>query len=292
VPLVLPESGPAPLTEEEAEERKAQQHESERKGQEARKQEAEALSDKQALEKVYAAAKEFEAGLVALEEEQARRTRRRWRMAAGVGVLLIGLALFGAWRVWLTPVTTSPTTSEKGSSLVSTLSNSRPIKAVAAWLCATLTVGCPAAQVKPQQGALCPQEAIKGMEALGIATDGPVVFYWVTVDISQPGTQLQDGTYRDGPITSRVVRDVVTKHPLPEGTLLYGQLWTGPGILKSGKEAAMGRYTEAVLPDGRRFPVCFVLGDGTGRTTWSEGSKPGAVKLPRTWVAMPVDEWP
>ncbi len=54
----------------------------------------------------------------------------------------------------------------------------------------------------------------------------------------------------------------------------------------------MGRYTEAALPDGRRFPVCFVLGDATGRITWGEGSKPEAVNLPRRWRAMPVEEWP
>ncbi|HYH99682.1 serine/threonine protein kinase [Hyalangium sp.] len=287
VPLVLPESGPPPVTQDELEERKVRQQQSERRTQEARKQEAEALSDKQALEKIRAAAKEFEAELLTLEQEQARRTRRRWKMASGVGVLLLGLALLAAWRVWLTPDMAPPAASEKGSSLVPTFSNSKPIKAVAAWLCVTFGVGCPAAQVRPLPED-CPQETVRSMEEMKLLNQGA---YIVIIDINQPGEQWQLGVYHPGPIVSRVVKYSWTG-PLPDGTLLYGQLWT-EGLTKEGQEAVLGRYTEALLPDGRRVPVCFVLsGDWTGLTIKSPGSKPGEARLPRAWSAFAVRRWP
>jgi serine/threonine-protein kinase len=103
--------------------------------------------------------------------------------------------------------------------------------------------------------------------------------YRVVIDINQPGTNQQEGIYHRGPITSRVVKYSWTG-PVPDGTLLYGQLWT-EGLTKEGQEAVLGRYTEALLPDGRRVPVCFVLGDLTGLTIKNPGSKPGEARLPR-----------
>jgi serine/threonine protein kinase len=290
VPLVLPESGPPPVTQAELEERKARQQQSERRSQEARKQEAEALSDKQALEKIRAAAKEFEAELLTLEQEQARRTQRRWKVAAGVGVLLLGLALLAIWRMWLTPAMTPPAASEKGSSLVSTLSNSRPVRAVAAWLCVTFSIGCPAAPVRPLPED-CSQDAVEGMRKMNLlGEEGLPAGYRVVIDINQPGTAQEEGIYREGKIISKVVKYEWTG-PLPEGTLLYGQLWT-EGLTKYGQEAVLGRYTEALLPDGRRVPVCFILGDLTGLITKNEGSEPGAARLPREWTVLAVRRWP
>ena len=284
VPLVLPESGPPPVTLEELEERKALQQQSERRAQEARK-EAEALSDKQALEEIRTAAREFEAELDALEEQNARRSKRRWRMAAGVSVVLLGLALLTAGWMWRTPSSALPAASEKGSSLVSTLSNSQPVRAVAAWLCVTFTLGCPAAQVRPLPED-CPPEAVRSMRELEIVDSGGEVI----IDINQPGTMNQEGIYRPGPITSKVVH---SRRPdsFPEGTLLYGQLWT-EGLKKYGEEAVYGRYTEALLPDGRRVPVCMVLRDETGLEIKNPGSKPGEARLTRTTYFKAVRIWP
>jgi serine/threonine-protein kinase len=114
--------------------------------------------------------------------------------------------------------------------------------------------------------------------------------YQVIIDINQPGKQQQEGIYRPGPITSKVVKYSWTG-PLPDGTLLYGQLWT-EGLTKEGQEAVLGRYTEALLPDGRRVPVCFVLGDLTGLTIKNPGSKPGEARLPREWSALALRRWP
>lgn len=286
VPLMLPESGPPPVTPEEVDERKALQRESELRAQEARKQEAEALSDKQALEQIRAAAKEFEAELNVVEEQLARRRKRRRRIAAGVGVFLLGLAFMAVGWAWLAPATAFPAASEKGSWLVSTLSNSRPVRAVAAWLCATFSVGCTAAQVRPLPED-CPAEAVRSMEELNLLNQDS---YQVIIDINQPGKEQQEGTYRPGPIVSKVVKYSWTG-PLPEGSLLYGQLWT-EGLTKEGQEAVLGRYTEALLPDGRRVQVCFVLGDLTGLTIKNPGSKPGEARLPREWSALALRRWP
>ena len=59
-----------------------------------------------------------------------------------------------------------------------------------------------------------------------------------------------------GPITS-VVKEV------ERGTLPYG------------------RYTEVRTPDGKRYPVCFLLGNPDGVPQYEE-SQPGAVVLPRS----------
>jgi eukaryotic-like serine/threonine-protein kinase len=83
---------------------------------------------------------------------------------------------------------------------------------------------------------------------------------------------------------------------LPEGTLLHGQLWTGPGIDevwgKKKRPAVMGRYTQAILPDGRKYPVCIVLGERDGRVAVWEGSKPGAFLLGRNGPVSVVWRWP
>jgi len=286
VRLELPPGGPAPVTQEEVEERRALQQESKRRAQEAQKKKEEELSPEQALEQFSAVLQKIEAEVRA-DDEKATHRKKRWRrIALGMGALLLLLTLWVAWQVWRTPVPPSPAASVKGSSLVSTISNSRPVRATAAWLCVTFSVGCTAAQVRPLPED-CPAEAVRSMEELNLLNQGA---YSVVIDINQPGKQQQEGAYRPGPIVSRVVKYSWTG-PLPDGTLLYGQLWT-EGLTKEGQEAVLGRYTEALLPDGRRVPVCFVLGDLTGLTIKNPGSKPGEARLPREWSALAVRRWP
>jgi serine/threonine-protein kinase len=110
--------------------------------------------------------------------------------------------------------------------------------------------------------------------------------YRVILDINQPGKNTDRGTYRPGPITSKVVEG-----PLPEGTLLYGHFWM-EGLTKYGREAILGRYTEALLPDGRRVPVCIIPGDLSGLMVVGEGSKPGEAILPKEMSALAVEQWP
>ncbi|ADO68932.1 serine/threonine protein kinase [Stigmatella aurantiaca] len=284
VPLELPPEGPAPMTQDEVEERRLQKQEAERRAREVPPSKAEALSREQALEQLSYLTREIEAQVISAEEKEARGKKRKRRAVLVAGACLLGLTLFATGWWWFTPHP-SAVLIEKGSAFVSTLHNSRPGRAVLVWLCATLSFGCPAAPVRPLPGD-CPQEVVQGMRELGLLQK----VYAVVVDINQPGNNLQEGVYHAGKIVSRVVRFGWTG-PLPEGTLLYGQLWT-EGLTKEWKEAVLGRYTEALLPDGRRIPVCMILGDATGLTIKKKGSKPGEARLQRRMEALPVEMWP
>jgi serine/threonine protein kinase len=284
----LPAEGPPPMTQDEVEERRLHKQEAERRAQEAQRREAEQLAPAQALEQLTTAIDVLATAQEA-EEEQAARRKKWWRRVALVACPpLLGLILFAAGWVWLALSSTSPVASEKGSSFMSPLRNSRPVRATAAWLCAALSIGCPAAQVRPQPGD-CPQEAVERMEELGVLRKSVEII----LDINQPGEVGQLGSYHTGPIISRVVHlSRLTPPMLPEGTLLYGQLWT-EGLTKRGQDAVYGRWTEALLPDGRRVPICFALGtDRTGLYTKREGSKPGQALMSRLTGAQSVDIWP
>jgi serine/threonine-protein kinase len=158
------------------------------------------------------------------------------------------------------------------------------------WLCTATSLGCPAAQVRPAPED-CPEEARRNMfEVLKLNTG---MSLWAIVDVNQPGEPTEEGTYRDGPLVSRVVQHERSPPQLPGGTLLYGRLWTGPGILDhEGEESVLGRYTEALLPDGRKLPVCIVLGGVDGLREKLPGSKPGAVRLKRQLPVAAVRRWP
>ena len=123
------------------------------------------------------------------------------------------------------------------------------------------------------------------------------------IDINQPGLVDEAGVYQDGPVIGRIIRG---DGNLPEGTLLHGQLWTGPGIYEKASEkragiekpveikvpAVMGRYTLAILPDGRKFPVCIVLGNPDGLYAIEPGPKAGTFVLSRGVPVSAVERWP
>jgi serine/threonine-protein kinase len=282
VSVALPPGGPAPVTRQEAQERRAQQEEVARRTKEVGAAQAQAVKELEAL-----------LGLVEQMQppaaEPVQPTGRRWWpwvVGVGGGLVLLVLAL------WLaSPATLPPSsTSEKGRIPVTTspqdTPRSGPVRLVAL-LCAFTSVGCPGAQVKPPPPEYCPQEAMRTMFDELKVTPGSLLR--AIVDIHQPGDQSQLGTYQDGAIEGRITRG---EGGLPEGTLLRGQLWTGPGIFEYDREAVIARYTEARLPDGRTVPVCIVLGGPDGRVPKARGSKPGAVQLPRELPANAVELWP
>ncbi|NNB94813.1 serine/threonine protein kinase [Corallococcus exiguus] len=144
---------------------------------------------------------------------------------------------------------------------------------------ATTLIACSGAQVvpKPQR---CPTEALEAMKALKLRRDAKAA---ITVDIRYPFRP-------DAEMLAVHDRDIVSvqkekRGDLPEGTLLYGRLWTGG-------ERVMGRYTRAETPDGRTYPVCLVLGNDDGFWPLETGSKPGAALLPRTAGYTVVDAFP
>jgi eukaryotic-like serine/threonine-protein kinase len=130
-------------------------------------------------------------------------------------------------------------------------------------------IGCAGAQVVPKTQ-LCPQESLAAMRKLGLhwSTKGGL-----TLDIRYPERpDAQEVTVRDGDIVSRMM---ASHGRLPEGTLLYGQLWTGG-------EMVIGRYTRVETPKGDVYPVCIVLGNEDPQGWWKEaGSKPGAAIVSR-----------
>ena len=161
---------------------------------------------------------------------------------------------------------------------------------VAVSLCAAAGMGCPAAQVRPEPET-CTQEAQRNtFEVLKL--HGGMRLQAV-IDVNQPGEREEEGTYHDGPVTSRVVQRDWSPEELPGGTLLKGRLWTGPGIQNQwGSDAVMGRYTEAKLPDGRTLAVCLTLGGPDGYWEKQPGSQPGAARLPREVPVSAVRRWP
>jgi len=216
------------------------------------------------------------------------------RWAKGSVALLAALACL-LLALWLGRTTLAPSPSpQKGSAPVSAHDAPRAGSArLFALLCATTGLGCPGAQVQPPPpGEACPPEARHAMdEVLRVDIDDSI---YAILDVNQPGSNQELGTYRSGPIVSQVVqKNEYASKALPGGTLLYGRLWTGPDILWRGEEAVMGRWTEARLPDGRTFPVCIVLAlSDAGRYPVMRGSKPGAARLPREVVVSTVDVWP
>jgi len=223
--------------------------------------------------------------------------RPRWRM--GVLVLFGGLGLLAlgvlSWRVLLKPVSVAAPSvsapSQKGSPAVP---DSIPPPSRSAfllvWLCSVSQLGCPAIQVKPPAPEDCPDDATQAMFRELNVTEGSLLR--AIIDVNQPGENYEMGVYRDGPLVGRLTYGAGTG--LPEGTLIYGQLWTGPGIYDQygRKESVIGRYTKALLPDGRKVPVCIVLGGIQGRIPKFPGSKPNAVQLPREVPVNAVWRWP
>jgi serine/threonine-protein kinase len=251
------------------------------------------------------------------QQEQTQAAARQQAPAAAVRphrarrylTLLAGLALLGfvSWRAHctLTPRhgAMSPALTDKGSPPMPTSpQDATPARSrsgfLAAWLCAVAGLGCPAAQVKPPAPATpCPKEATDVMfgEWKVDQDRRPFTGLRAIVDINQPGDGT--GVYTEGPVIGRITRGA---GGLPEGTLLHGRLWTGPGIYdmdhETGQvyldaEAVMGHYTLAILPDGRKYPVCIVIGNPDGRVEKLEGSKPGAAVMNRELPVSAVWRW-
>jgi len=239
-------------------------------------------------------------------EEAPAKKRRTWRVGrlAMVGLLLLVGLFLASWLVRSTLARSHMSesiasgTPEKGSAPVppltthqdSTPSSRSRFGVLTVWLCTAAGLGCPAAQVRPEPED-CPAEARHVMFEVLKLDEGMEL--QALVDINQPGAPTEEGTYSEGPIAGRVVQRDWSPPALPGGTILYGKLWTAPGIQnRDGEEAVLGRYTEALLPDGRKLPVCIVLGGPEGRWRKLPSSKPGAVRLPRELPVAAVWRWP
>jgi serine/threonine-protein kinase len=124
-------------------------------------------------------------------------------------------------------------------------------KCTAAASAGVVLAACAGVPVNPER-LECTEEARMTMKRLRLfpGTEGTLHGHF-----DQPGYSTEMTTYQEGPIVSRVHEFM--EHPdggdLPEGTLLYGWIWT-----RGGK--AYGRYTRAKLPNGQELPLCIMLG--------------------------------
>lgn len=156
---------------------------------------------------------------------------------------------------------------------------------------AALAAGCATTGVRPAP-ADCPKEALQVM--FGALEDGGLGWDWGTPNVNisidknrrARGSEEDFAVFTDGAIEAYVERGHAG---MPTGTFLKGQLWTGTGAL-------VGRYHEALLPDGRTLPVCIIASE-TFKPDGSlipgmPGSKPGAVIFSRWIYAVPVKRWP
>ncbi|MBZ4418831.1 serine/threonine-protein kinase [Myxococcus sp. RHSTA-1-4] len=202
----------------------------------------------------------------------------------------------------------SPAAAKKPKKAAPAFSPKSLTQGAVAGVCAA-ALGCPASQVTPTREA-CPPDAVEAMEYRGLP-DGKSLR--LNVDVSQPDAVESSDECRardrwqkgvgcfalvgDGKIVSVVTHGW---RGLPEGTRLYGQLWT------SG-DTVVGRYTRAVVPseveysryedapggrDFRDFPVCISLSLNGGVKKFP-GSEPGAAivdaKAPARFV---YGQWP
>ncbi|WP_158617714.1 serine/threonine-protein kinase [Corallococcus sp. CA049B] len=167
--------------------------------------------------------------------------------------------------------------SPQQAAVIPTPGRSGTLKRCSAAVGAAVLTACTGAQVRPD-ASRCPTGSLEAMWKLGLYKGGGASIY---TDITQPGRGSEDAIVHDGPIVSLVIAQY---GDLPKGTRLHGRLWTGEGRVT-------GRYTKAELPDGSIHPVCFVYANLDG-SEWNEGSKPGAVRMPRTFGYTVVDSFP
>jgi serine/threonine protein kinase len=121
-----------------------------------------------------------------------------------------------------------------------------------------VSAGCPGAQLRPDLPADCPEAAVKAMEEHGVEDRVTVRFTF--------GEGLGDSLsppLRQGRVEAEVIDDWMPDPPsnLPNGTRLFGELWTARGRRVDTSDYAYLRFDRARLPSGTEFPVCIVATD-------------------------------
>ncbi|NOK33881.1 protein kinase [Corallococcus exercitus] len=142
---------------------------------------------------------------------------------------------------------------------------------------AAALLGCPAQQVQPTQER-CPEAAVENIRRLGLI-DGSTAT--IIVDAKQPIIRSPDACKAAGRVWSdewtcltllgdgkleSETQDKIGR--LPEGSRLYGRVWTEGATV-------VGRYTRARKPNGEEIDICMSL-SANGGLDKLPGSKPGA----------------
>jgi hypothetical protein len=85
-------------------------------------------------------------------------------------------------------------------------------------------------------------------------------------------------TLTDGPVEGILASAL---GPFPEGTLVYGQIWTG------GTEVVI-RYYEARYRKGERVPICAVAREVMGGLSKQPGSRPGVAVIEDAYALLVI----
>ena len=157
-----------------------------------------------------------------------------------------------------------------------------PMAAGVAAVC-TLLTGCPGAQVRPPPPPPpvdCPAEAVKAMEELGVFNPGNNYRLEIGTALTDPNMGQSIITVRGGPVTVTTMDD---SGKLEAGSTLSGQLIIG-------KERVYGRLTQARVPQGGTFPVCFqfVHREKPGVPIREEGPGPELPRILNFALVKPV----
>lgn len=139
------------------------------------------------------------------------------------------------------------------------------------------------------------------MKKHGIKLYENLFIYWDASDYEEAEKALKSGRwymgrfyrlYSDGPTVGRVVEP--NNSGVPEGTLLYGYIW-----VDATPDYAVVRIHEALLPNGRKIPVCMHTsqsdsadGTFTNGSIKHRNSKPQAAIMFGRDAAVFVDRYP
>ncbi len=195
----------------------------------------------------------------------------------GVALACGGAALLGTVAFVLPALSGAPTRPEhpmeEDPNVKASKTKPSTLKSTAAAACLGTAAACATPSSSFTKTEACPEGAITAMKqelGLRIGYSGGMIVnaqQSIWADVRQG---LSYGTYRTGPIVSRTTDDDGLN--MPQGTLLFGELWTDGARL-------YGRYGQAQLPNGKRLPVCIELG-GFGELGISvkPGSQPDTVE--------------
>jgi serine/threonine protein kinase len=151
-----------------------------------------------------------------------------------------------------------------------------------------MSAGCPGAQLRPPMPAPCPAEAIKAMEAHGLDDYDMVRFTFGGSDEDPISPPLKHGRVEATVIYQESLSDPAN---LPNGTRLFGELWTAPNPYDPESGYAYVRFDRVRVPNGPEFPVCIVASDD-GDIVVDERPAPGVVRVGFWNNGYVVYEWP
>jgi serine/threonine-protein kinase len=156
-------------------------------------------------------------------------------------------------------------------------------KAIGLGTALAMNAGCPGAQLRPEPGD-CPADAIKAMKKHGLKDGDDVEFSFGWVEEEGLSPPLKSGRVEATIVASGVGRRTLL---LPDGTRLFGELWTAGQPVS---DFAYARFYRAQLPGGPEFPVCIIASDD-GDVPVLARPEPGVIRVDEGVIGTVVYRW-